>query len=156
MKTSPDHPSTRRDFLQLVFGWSAAFFALGSSAVAAMRFMVPNVLYEPDLRFKALKPEDYPEGATFLPEARIFLERKGNTFRAVSAVCTHLGCTVNQSTDGKGFHCPCHGSQFDANAAVVGGPAPRGLPWYLVTLSADGRIVIDATQQVKSDKYLIV
>ena len=61
---------------------------------AAARFLVPNVLYEPERRFKALKPEDYSEGPTFMPNLRVFLFRKGNSFRAASAVCTHLGCTV--------------------------------------------------------------
>ena len=89
----------------------------------AARFLVPNVLYEPNRRFKALKPEDYPEGPTFLPNLRVFLFREGKQFRAVSAVCTHLGCTVNLA--GKGFHCPCHGSVFNQNGAVVSGPAPR-------------------------------
>lgn len=156
MKTPSDQPTSRRDFLQLVLGWCSALFALGASASAAGRFMIPNVLYEADRRFKGLKPEDYPEGTTFLPELRVFLQRKGNVFRAVSAVCTHLGCTVNQSADGKGFHCPCHGSQFNENAAVVSGPAPRGLPWFLVTLSPDARIVIDTSQTVPPDQHLTV
>ncbi len=156
MKEPLNHRLGRREFLELTLGWCAAFFALSASAMAAVRFMIPNVLYEPDRRFKALKPEDYPEGATFIPETRVFLLRKGNSFRAVSAVCTHLGCTVNQSPDRKGFHCPCHGSQFDENASVVGGPAPHGLPWLLVAQSPDGRIVIDASQQVKADKYLVI
>jgi cytochrome b6-f complex iron-sulfur subunit len=111
-------------------------------------------LYEPDRRFKALKPEAYPEGPTFMPNLRVFLFRKGNTFRAASAVCTHLGCTVNLS--GAGFHCPCHGSVFDTSGAVVSGPAPNGLAWFEITLSRDGHLVIDTAQQVKSDKYLVV
>ncbi len=147
---------SRRDFFQLTFGWCAALFAFGASVAAAGRYFVPNVLYEPDQRYKALKPDDYPEGATFLPDLRLYLIRKGNSFRAVSAICTHLGCTVNRNADGVGFHCPCHGSQFNENAVVTGGPAPRPLPWFLVSLSRDGRLVIDASQQVGPDKYLVV
>lgn len=146
----------RRDFVQLAFGWCAALFALGASGLAAARYIVPDVLYEPDQRYRGLKPDDYIEGATFLSDVRVFLIRKGNSFRAVSAVCTHLGCTVNQNPDGTGFHCPCHGSQFSPNADVTSGPAPKALPWFEVTLSRDGRVVIDASQQVKADKYLVV
>ena len=146
----------RRDFFQLTFGWTAAVFALGASVAAAARYMLPNVLYEPDRRFKGLRPEDYAEGTTFLSDLRVFLVRKGNTFRAVSAVCTHLGCTVNRNPDGNGFHCPCHGSQFDDNAVVTSGPAPRPLDWLQVSLSRDGRLVIDGSQMVKPDKYLVV
>ena len=153
MKT-PNEKLERRTFLTLVLGWSSAVFALGASLAAAGRFLVPNVLYEPDRRFKALRPEDYPEGATFMPNLRVFLFRKGNSFRAASAVCTHLGCTVNLA--GNGFHCPCHGSVFDQSGVVLSGPAPSPLAWFELTLSRDGRLVIDTSQPVKSDKYLVV
>ncbi len=144
----------RRSFLQLSLGWCAALFALAASVAGAVRFLVPNVLYEPDRRFKALRPEEYPEGPTFLPNLRVFLFREGKRFRAASAICTHLGCTVNLAP--KGFHCPCHGSVFNLEGAVVSGPAPSSLPWLLVSLSRDGHLVIDTSQQVKPDKYLVV
>jgi cytochrome b6-f complex iron-sulfur subunit len=144
----------RRTFLSLTLGWGSTLFALAASLAAAGRFLVPNVLYEPNRRFKGMKPEDYPEGPTFLPDLRLFLFRQGNRFRAVSAVCTHLGCTVNLA--GQGFHCPCHGSVFSQNGVVVSGPAPSPLPWFEVTLSRDGRLVIDTALVVKADKYLVV
>jgi cytochrome b6-f complex iron-sulfur subunit len=144
----------RRTFLSLWLGWGSALFAAGASLAAMGRFLVPNVLYEPSSRFKAQRPEEYPDGPTFMPNLRIFLLRKGNSFRAVSAVCTHLGCTVNLV--GKGFHCPCHGSVFDESGAVVSGPAPSSLAWFLLTLSRDGHLVIDTSQAVKPDKYLVV
>jgi cytochrome b6-f complex iron-sulfur subunit len=154
MNPSSDDKLERRTFLTLSLGWCSALFAAGASVAAAGRFLVPNVLYEPNSRFKALKPDDYPEGSTFLPNLRVFLFRKGNSFRAASAVCTHLGCTVNLV--GEGFHCPCHGSVFDKAGAVVSGPAPTGLAWFELTLSRDGRLVIDTAQHVKADKYLVV
>ena len=147
---------SRRRFFELTFGWCAALLALGASGAAAARFMIPNVLYEADARFKALKPEDYPDGATFLPESRLFIIRKGNSFRAVSAICTHLGCTVNLGGDGLSFACPCHGSRFISQGQVTGGPAPRPLAWFLVSLTRDGRLLIDTTQNVAPDKYLVV
>jgi cytochrome b6-f complex iron-sulfur subunit len=144
----------RRSFLALSLGWGSTLLALGASLAGAARFLVPNVLYEPNRRFRGLKPEDYPEGPTFLPDLRVFLFRKGNSFRAASAICTHLGCTVNLA--GKGFHCPCHGSVFDQSGAVVSGPAPSGLAWFQLNLSRDGRLVIDTSRQVQPDKYLVV
>ena len=154
MITSPPGKIPRRTFLSLWFGWSSALFAVLASAAAAGRFLVPNVLYEPNRRFKALKPEDYPDGPTFMPNLRVFLFRKGNSFRAASAICTHLGCTVNLA--GEGFHCPCHGSVFDKSGRVLSGPAPSSLAWFLLTLSRDGHVVIDTSQQVNADKYLVV
>ena len=131
-----------------------AGFAVAASSAAAVRFLVPNVLYEPGERFKAGKPEDFVDGSvTFLEVEKVFLVRKGNTFRCMSAVCTHLGCTVDRSA--QGYHCPCHGSVFDEQGNVHGGPAPHGLAWFLVTLSRDGRIVVDKAQRVGADKYLV-
>ncbi len=149
-----DRSVHRRAFLSLWLGWSSSIFALGASLAAAGRYLVPNVLYEPDQRFKALKPDDYAEGRTFMPELRAFVLRKGNSFRVVSAICTHLGCTVNSA--GAGFHCPCHGSVFDEAGSVASGPAPSPLAWFLVTLTRDGHLVIDTSQRVKPDKYLVV
>jgi cytochrome b6-f complex iron-sulfur subunit len=150
----PDDQLPRRAFLALWLGWCSAAFALAASVAAAARFLVPNVLYEPSRRFKGLKPEEYAEGPTFLPALRVFLFRKGNRFRAASAVCPHLGCTVN--LDAGGFRCPCHGSVFDQSGAVRGGPSPSPLAWFELTLSRDGRLVIDTSLPVKPDKYLVV
>ncbi|MBW4575067.1 MAG: FAD-dependent oxidoreductase [Aphanothece sp. CMT-3BRIN-NPC111] len=50
---------------------------------------------------------------------------------AISLTCTHQGCTVQQQADGK-FHCPCHGSAFDAQGRVLRGPAERDLPRFKV------------------------
>jgi cytochrome b6-f complex iron-sulfur subunit len=152
---SPNPDVSRRGFFQLALGWLAGSFAVGATAAAAVRFLVPNVLYEPSQRFKAGRPEDYADGSvTFLEDERVFLVRQGNTFRCLSAVCTHLGCTVNRA--GQGYHCPCHGSVFDNQGAVQGGPAPRGLEWFAVTMSRDNRLVVDKNLRVRADQSLVV
>ena len=146
---------SRRGFFQLTLGWLAAIFAACASAVGAVRFLVPNVLFEPSLLFKVGKPEDYPDGSvTFLEEERVFLVRQGNTFRCLSAICTHLGCTVNRT--GQGYNCPCHGSVFDDQGTVKSGPAPHSLEWFSVTLSKDRRLLVDKSQKVNADKYLVL
>lgn len=159
MKSTPpenEENVTRRSFFQLVLGWCSGAFAATATAVGAVRFLVPNVLYEPSQRFKAGKPSDYADGSiTFLADERVFIVCKGNTFRCLSAVCTHLGCTVNHVPH-DGYHCPCHGSRFNRQGKVLGGPAPRPLPWFLVTLTKDGRLMVDKSQVVPADKYLVV
>jgi cytochrome b6-f complex iron-sulfur subunit len=60
---------------------------------------------------------------------------------AVSSKCTHKGCTVNWSNQEKRFICPCHGAIFDANGAVVKGPAKRPLPIYAVK-TVDNKILV--------------
>jgi Rieske Fe-S protein len=56
-------------------------------------------------------------------------------FKAFSAVCTHMGCIVNQVSSGT-IDCPCHGSQYNiTTGAVVAGPAPRPLPAKTIKVS---------------------
>jgi cytochrome b6-f complex iron-sulfur subunit len=153
--TTPGPDVSRRGFFQLALGWLSSGFAIAAAAAGAIRFMVPNVLFEPSLRFKAGKPDDYPDSSvTFMEDERVFLVRKGNTFRCMSALCTHLGCTVNRAQ--QGYHCPCHGSVFDEQGNVKGGPAPRALEWFQVSLSKDNRLVVDKSQTVAADKYLVL
>jgi menaquinol-cytochrome c reductase iron-sulfur subunit len=45
----------------------------------------------------------------------------------LSAVCPHLGCSVQWQDPKKAFICPCHSAQFEANGTRTGGPAPRGM-----------------------------
>lgn len=64
------------------------------------------------------------------------------TVVAFSAICTHRGCTV--AAAGKEFHCPCHGSVFDAvTGNVKGGPAPEPLNKIDVHVAA-GEVVAGA------------
>lgn len=137
----------RRKLLRLA-GKGSVFLAFLIQIAAAARAFVPNVLYEPSRRFKAKKPEDYPQGATFNADRRVFVFREEDRFRAVSAVCTHLGCTVQWKTEKREFACPCHGSWFREDGTVVSGPAPRPLPSYEVSLSPDGHLEIDSASVV--------
>ncbi len=41
--------------------------------------------------------------------------------------CTHLQCAIQWSSGASEFFCPCHGSTFNIDGAVTGGPAPRPL-----------------------------
>lgn len=61
----------------------------------------------------------------------IWLRRNTQTsFTAFAEYCTHLGCPVNWLAAPKIFLCPCHGSVFNGNGDVLGGPAPRPLFRY--------------------------
>src|SRR5512134_3045068 len=86
-------PADRRDFL-LKLGTGAGVAALTAQTAASLRSLVPNVSYDAPTTVKLGPPADFPDGLKFLPDERLFVFREGNVFHAVSAVCTHLGCTV--------------------------------------------------------------
>ncbi len=84
---------TRRAWLDKVGTGVVVAAAVGPAYILA-RSLVPDVRYEPPKRFKAGLPDTFPEGATFFEEQRVFVFREQHSFYAISAVCTHLGCTV--------------------------------------------------------------
>jgi Rieske Fe-S protein len=51
----------------------------------------------------------------------------------VSAICTHQGCTIALDLPHTDFQCPCHGSRFSFDGAVLNGPAPTSVKKYPVT-----------------------
>lgn len=57
----------------------------------------------------------------------IYKDADGN-ITTLSAVCTHMGCTVEWNGAEKSWDCPCHGSRFDSFGSVLSGPATLPLP----------------------------
>lgn len=58
----------------------------------------------------------------------VLLIRSGETeWRAYSATCTHLNCTVQYQEEGRQIWCACHNGFYDLNGAVVSGPPPKPL-----------------------------
>ncbi|MFL6053382.1 MAG: Rieske (2Fe-2S) protein [Actinoallomurus sp.] len=75
------------------------------------------------------KAADIPVGGgkVFKDRKIVVTQPKKGEFEAFSAVCTHLGCTVD-SVNGGTINCPCHGSKYKINdGSVANGPAPRPL-----------------------------
>ena len=65
----------------------------------------------------------------------VFIDRDGDGYRALSAVCRHLGCSVKWDDGGKQFRCPCHGGVYDREGRVVSGPPPAPLERYKVRVN---------------------
>ncbi len=162
MKQADDSPSRRS-----IVGRLAAAAGLAGIAAQAgifLRAFVPNVSYDPPSAAKIGRPESFADGLTFVPDRRVFIVRDGKAFRALSAVCTHLGCTVRAEAVEEAdptdpgrrrqvqtyvFACPCHGSRYRADGTTLSGPAPRALAAYRLTLAPDdGQIVLDLGDEV--------
>ena len=74
-------------------------------------------------------------GKIFDTQVVVVTQPTAGEYKAFSAVCTHMGCIVNQISKGT-IDCPCHGSQYSiTTGAVVAGPAPRPLPAKQIKVS---------------------
>jgi len=156
----------RREFF-VKLGIGGGIAALAAQGLASLRSLVPNVSYDAPTTVKVGMPADFPDGMKFLPDQRLFVFRDGKVFHAVSAVCTHLGCTVRaealsspetRTVDGKPlrlthrFLCPCHGSKYNGDGTNISGPAPKPLAWYHLDVAPeDGQLVVDLARPVDRD-----
>ena len=127
---------------------SLAIAGVGA-CVFGLRYLSPNVLYEPSPVVNAGKPEHYRAGSVTLDAKNgIFVIRAAEGFYALSAVCTHLGCLTTYKPDTDEIDCPCHGSTFRKDGRAIAGPAPQALPWLKVWLAEDGNLMVDRATRV--------
>ena len=88
---------------------------------------------------------EYPE--TALPKAQaaygaLYDGMEASKMVALYQKCPHLGCRVPECTSSQWFECPCHGSQYNRAGEKKGGPAPRGMDRFAITV-ANGEVLID-------------
>jgi Rieske Fe-S protein len=62
-------------------------------------------------------------------------------YRALSAVCTHLSCTVQYRNDLRQIWCACHNGLYDLNGRNISGPPPRPLEAFQVHVRGDEIVV---------------
>ena len=155
---------TRRQFLNRAWGASFSAF-LGFFGMASLSFLWPTLTggfgtkiqvgdYEETLKEvgpeNGYKPKFYSEGRFWLTyydgtaEAPVYLavNAKDTKLLALYRKCVHLGCSVPHCSTSMLFECPCHGSKYRLTGEYYGGPAPRGLDRFPVTIEG-GKIVVD-------------
>ena len=137
-------------------GWLAFGGASAVSALAFQRFMMPNVLEEPDPQVRIGSLDTY---ASMAP-GEVNLDHKPSGFwiirtedrvAALNIICTHLGCIPNWLPNDRKFKCPCHGSGFRPSGINFEGPAPRPLERFRISL-VDGLIVVDRSKKFQYEK----
>jgi cytochrome b6-f complex iron-sulfur subunit len=152
---------TRRDLLGFL-GWGAVLSSIGIGTLAFVRFMYPRVLFEPPSQFKLGRPTEYAPLSTsekWIKALRLWVVRYDDRFIAISAICTHLGCTPRYLGTEDKYKCPCHGSGYrgfasgwKVNATNFEGPAPRPMERFKLALADDGQMVVDKSATFRIDK----
>jgi len=159
---NPEAPIAGEDESQLtrrkMLAWLTGFGLFGSAIITVfsnLLFIKPRATYGQPNRFLIGKPESYPPGSKIaMEQQRICIVPDGDRVAAISTTCTHLGCIVSLSETG--FACPCHGSRYDQDGNVTGGPAPKPLAWYQVSLAPNGELEVDKDNEIQSGTYLTV
>lgn len=85
------------------------------------------------------KTADVPVGSAVILDDVVVTQPTAGDFKGFSSVCPHAGCNVSEVVDAV-IVCPCHGSEFNLDGAVVKGPATKPLETTAITVSGDSII----------------
>lgn len=137
----------RRGFFKRIAVYGASLAGI-FAGISFLHQLLPGSIRR-NRRVKVGRAPDFPlDTYSYLDEHKIFVYRDNESMKAVSAICTHLGCTIQRTTEG--FECPCHGSFYGEDGEVLSGPAPRALSWYQMEKQADGTILVDMDQELSA------
>jgi len=147
-------PVSRRQFIGAL--WGISLFALvGQASAALIEYLKPTAAAGGfGSKVTAGQPDEFKPGTvTQVQKGHFYISRlEDGTALAIWWRCTHLGCTVPWRDDEGQFHCPCHGSLYNAKGEVTGGPAPRPLDLFPVEV-ADGNVVVDTSTPITRDNF---
>ncbi len=142
-QSSPN--GTKRDFLKYalsggILAWLAAIFY---PILAYLN--PPKVTGAQVTSVKVGKIGDFENDSgtifRFGNQPGILIKTKDGEFKAFSATCTHLDCTVQYRQDMGLIWCACHNGRYDLSGRNIAGPPPRPLEAYNVIIKNDEILV---------------
>lgn len=135
----------RRTLIRWLLG-SGFTASIISFLYPAIRFMNPPAVSEaavneaPAGSVSDLKPNE-ARIIRFGSRPVLLIRSSENEWRAFSAICTHLNCTVQYQQAERQIWCACHNGFYDLNGRVVSGPPPRPLEEYAVRIRGEEVVV---------------
>lgn len=142
---SNEQTLTRRNVLNYLLGTTAAA-TLAAILYPVIRFMIPPKVVESSAssvvagkvaELKANSGKIFRFGS----KPGILVMTPTGEYRAFSAVCTHLDCTVQYRPDEKLIWCACHNGRYDLAGKNISGPPPRPLEAFVVNVRGDEIVV---------------
>ena len=131
----------RRNFIRILLG-GGLFASAASFFYPLARYLVPPAAV--DLggdTVAAAKVGDLKPNSSkifkFGSRPGLLIMGADGAYRALSATCTHLGCTVQYRNDSKQIWCACHNGTYDLAGRNVSGPPPRPLEQFDVHVKGD-------------------
>ncbi len=140
-----DQTLTRRNLLNYLLGTTAAA-TLAAILYPVIRFMIPPRVVESSAasvvagKVAELKP-NVGKIFRFGSKPGILIQTPAGEYRAFSAVCTHLDCTVQYRPDEKLIWCACHNGRYDLTGKNISGPPPRPLEAFVVNVRGEEIVV---------------
>ncbi len=125
------------------------YFLGGSLAATVLAFLYPIIRYilpprqaeALEKRVSAAKVGELSPNSfkifKFGASPGILVNTQDGQLVALTAVCTHLTCTVRYESDSGTLFCPCHNGRFDLAGNVISGPPPAPLETYKVEISGE-------------------
>lgn len=87
---------------------------------------------------------------------KFYLVHNADGLMALYQKCPHLGCAVpykGPADSPDAFACPCHGSLYDYNGTITGGPAPRSMDYMTLSVNDDGTVTVNTGDIKLRDAY---
>lgn len=140
----------RRRMVEVLLG-GGLFASLASFFYPVLRYLMPPPVADlgGDEVVAAKIADLKPNGSKifrFGTRPALLLMTATGEYRALSAVCTHLSCTVQYRNDLRQIWCACHNGMYDLNGRNISGPPPRPLETFQVHVRGD-EIVVSRKRQ---------
>lgn len=138
-------PEKRRSFVGWILG-GGLVASVVSFLYPAFKFMLPPAIPEASTnevaagKVQDLKPNS-GKIVKFGSRPALLIRTSEAEWRAFSAICTHLNCTVQFQESTHQIWCACHNGFYDINGKVVSGPPPRPLEEYTVHVRGDDVVI---------------
>ena len=145
-----DRETGRRGFVNWMLGTSVGAFLI-AVLYPVGRYLVPPTVGESTAASVTLpiKPRDVKPNTgqifKFGSRPAILVRTSAGDLKALSAVCTHLNCTVQYRPDLSHIWCACHNGHFDLNGQNISGPPPRPLDAFVVNVRGNQIVVSKST-----------